>query len=525
MENDILPPQDLATSNLPEQSVSELSGALKRTIEDNFDRVRVRGEVSGYRGPHSSGHVYFALKDPKAKIDAIIWKGVFGKLRTRPQEGLEVVATGKITTFPGKSSYQIIIESIELAGAGALMALLEERRQKFITEGLFSEARKQLIPFLPVVIGVVTSPTGSVIRDIIHRISERFPRRVLVWPVRVQGDTCAAEVAAAIEGFNALPRGGTIPRPDVIIVARGGGSLEDLWGFNEEVAVRAAANSDIPLISAIGHETDNSLLDYVADLRAPTPTAAAEKAVPVRSKLLQDLSSLDTRKYSSFTQLQQRRRTELRGMSRNLPRADDLLASRRQTLDRATERLQSSLLAGMGQKRLRLAGLSHRLASQSPQARMARVSQQLEGLGQRLTQALQVSHLRRRERLANSGQKLRTALLATSHMARERNKTAKRRVQDVMQRMMRVVMVQRQAKAQSLAATAKLLATLDYHQVLTRGFALVRDSDGHMVQSASSLAPGAKIRIQFAHDEVDARVEAKAGVPRKPVPRDQGQLF
>ena len=276
-------------TNAPELTVSELSGALKRAIEDQFGHVRLRGEISNYRGPHSSGHAYFCLKDASARIDAVIWKGVFSRLRTKPQEGLEVIATGKVTTFPGKSSYQIVIEQLEPAGLGALMALLEERRKKFAAEGFFDEARKKKIPFLPTTIGIVTSPTGAVIRDILHRLHDRFPRHVLVWPVRVQGETSAAEVANAIRGFNALPQGGKIPRPDLLIVARGGGSLEDLWSFNEEEVLRAAAASRIPLIAAVGHETDWTLLDLVADLRAPTPTGAAEKAVPVRAELLSEL--------------------------------------------------------------------------------------------------------------------------------------------------------------------------------------------------------------------------------------------
>ena len=272
--------------NIPEWTVSELSAALKKTVEDAYGFVRVRGEITGYRGPHSSGHVYFALKDESAKIDAVIWRTAFGRIRFKPQEGLEVIATGRLTTYPGRSSYQIVIENLEPAGVGALMALLEERKKKLAAEGLFDEARKQLIPFLPAVIGVITSPTGAVIRDILHRLSDRFQRHVLVWPVRVQGDGSAEEVANAIHGFNALPEGGRIPRPDVLIVARGGGSLEDLWSFNEEVVVRAAAESMIPLISAVGHETDITLIDFASDKRCPTPTAAAECAVPVRSDLL-----------------------------------------------------------------------------------------------------------------------------------------------------------------------------------------------------------------------------------------------
>lgn len=312
-------------TNAPEISVTELANALKRTVEDRFGRVRVRGEISNYRGPHASGHAYFCLKDQGARLDAVIWKGTFLRLRTRPQEGLEVVATGRITTFPGKSSYQIVIEAMEPAGVGALMALLDERRKKLAAEGLFDAARKRPLPFLPRIVGVVTSPTGAVIRDILHRIADRFPRRVLVWPVRVQGETSAAEVAAAIEGFNSLPVDGPIPRPDVLIVARGGGSLEDLWSFNEEIVVRAAAASAIPLISAIGHETDTTLIDHVADLRAPTPTGAAEKAVPVRAELAEHLAARARRLAMAKTRGLDDRRARLATFARLLPTPEQLL--------------------------------------------------------------------------------------------------------------------------------------------------------------------------------------------------------
>src|SRR5262247_2292375 len=275
-----------ARLNVPEWTVSELSAALKKTVEDAFGYVRVRGEISGYRGPQASGHCYFALKDEGAKIEAVIWRTAFARMRLKPEEGLEVFVTGRLTTFPGKSTYQIVIETLELAGVGALMALIEKRKKKLAAEGLFDEARKQLLPFLPDVIGVVTSPTGAVIRDILHRLADRFPRRVLVWPVRVQGDGSAEQIAVAIRGFNALPEAGPIPRPDLVVVARGGGSLEDLWSFNEEIVVRAAAAGMIPLISAVGHETDVTLIDFAADKRAPTPTAAAEMAVPVRAELM-----------------------------------------------------------------------------------------------------------------------------------------------------------------------------------------------------------------------------------------------
>src|SRR5215510_5029821 len=294
-------------ANIAEFTVSEISFALKRTLEDSFGHVRVRGEISGFRGPHSSGHCYFSLKDQGARIDAVIWRGTFGRIRFKPEEGLEVIVTGRLTTYPSRSSYQIIVETLEPAGLGALMALLEERKKKLAAEGLFDEARKQLLPFLPDVIGVVTSPTGAVIRDILHRLADRFPRRVIVWPVRVQGEGSAEEVAAAIRGFNELPADGEVPRPDLLIVARGGGSIEDLWSFNEEIVVRAAADSLIPLISAVGHETDFTLIDFAADKRAPTPTAAAEMAVPVRADLIAELLSKARRALACWQRAQDHR--------------------------------------------------------------------------------------------------------------------------------------------------------------------------------------------------------------------------
>src|SRR5213080_46236 len=324
-----------ALINAPEFTVSELSSALRRTVEDAYGHVRVRGEISGFRGPHSSGHCYFALKDESAKIEAVIWRTTHARMRFKPQEGLEVIATGRLTTYPGSSKYQIVIEALEPAGVGALMALLEERKRKLAAEGLFDAARKQLLPFLPERIGVITSPTGAVIRDILHRLAGRFPRQVLLWPVRVQGEGSAEEVAAAIHGFNGLPAVGAIPRPNLIIVARGGGSLEDLWSFNEEIVVRAAAASVIPLISAVGHETDVTLIDFAADVRAPTPSAAAEMAVPVRAELLLRTDSLARRSFACWQRGQEARRRELRAAMRALPTAEVLLAQPRQRLDHA----------------------------------------------------------------------------------------------------------------------------------------------------------------------------------------------
>ena len=310
---DLIDDSPAPSGNQPEYTVSELSGAVKRVIEGEFGLVRVRGEVGRVSRP-ASGHLYFDLKDDRSVIAAISWKGQVAKMQVRPEEGMEVVATGRMTTFPGQSKYQLIVEDVAPAGAGALMAMLEKRKAALGAEGLFDQARKKPIPYLPKVIGVVTSPSGAVIRDILHRLRDRFPRHVLIWPVAVQGQDCPGQVAAAIKGFNALPEGGPIPRPDVLIVARGGGSLEDLWGFNEEIVVRAAAGSDIPLISAVGHETDTTLIDHAADLRAPTPTAAAELAVPVRLDLLAALEALGARLVRGIGQGVVLRRQRLRDL-------------------------------------------------------------------------------------------------------------------------------------------------------------------------------------------------------------------
>ena len=341
-------------SNAAEYTVSEISNALKRTVEDAFGNVRVRGEISGYRGPHSSGHAYFSLKDDKAKIDAVVWRTTMQRLKFRPEEGMEVIATGRLTTYPGKSSYQIVIDNLEPAGAGALMALLEERKKRLAAEGLFDKARKRPLPYMPAVIGVVTSPTGAVIRDIIHRIKDRFPIRIVVWPVRVQGETSGAEVAAAVSGFNMLPVGGPVPRPDVIIVARGGGSLEDLWGFNDEALARTVAASGIPVISAVGHETDWTLIDFVSDCRAPTPTGAAEFAVPVKAELEATLASLAARLKACTSRNFERKRTALRAAARALPSPDQLLALPRRRFDEATSRLGRGLTVSTERKRARL---------------------------------------------------------------------------------------------------------------------------------------------------------------------------
>jgi exodeoxyribonuclease VII large subunit len=503
---------DLRASNAPEITVSELSNALKRAIEDRFGYVRVRGEISGYRGPHSSGHAYFSLKDANARLDAVIWRSAFLRMRVKPEEGVEVVATGKLTTFPGKSSYQIVIESLELAGLGALMALFEARRRKLAEEGLFDAARKRGIPFLPKVVGVVTSPTGAVIRDILHRLSDRFPVRVIVWPVRVQGETSAAEVAAAIEGFNALAFGGPVPRPDVLIVARGGGSLEDLWSFNEEIAVRAVAESAIPLIAAVGHETDWTLIDHAADLRAPTPTAAAEFAVPVRSELIATLADLEARKRGAILRLAQRRRADLRSLARALPSAEALVEALRQRLDRAGDTLAARARAAFDSRALRLAGLARSLARHSPRAHFAGLRERVRGLVGRLERITPMLIERPRRRADAAGRAL----------ARERAVLARRRSERAQTllgleaRLNRTFDERLQSRRSQLASAWQLLGAMSYRGVLARGFALVRDEADRPLRRAAEVRQAQRLQIEFADGKVAAVAGGRVGPPLTP---------
>ena len=363
-----------AGDNSPPLTVSELSGALKRTIETAFGQVRVRGEISGFKR-HSSGHCYFTLKDENACIDAVIWRTSAVALAFRPEDGAEVIASGKLTTYPGRSKYQIVIDRMELAGEGALLALLERRRKALAAEGLFDVGRKRRLPFLPRVIGVVTSPTGAVIRDIIHRLEDRCPTHVVVWPVPVQGEGAAARIAEAIRGFAALH-----PRPDLLIVARGGGSIEDLWAFNEEEVVRAAAESPIPLISAVGHETDTTLIDHAADLRAPTPTAAAELAVPVRSELFTQLAELAHRAQQCLARRAERSRERYELTVCRWPAPQSLFAPTLQRIDELGERLPRSLAARTGHARADMNLVAGRLRHDLVEQRIRRMSEQLAGL-------------------------------------------------------------------------------------------------------------------------------------------------
>ncbi len=370
--------------NQPEYTVSELAAALRRSIEDKFSLVRVRGEVSGFKRV-GSGHCYFSLKDADAVLDAVCWRTTAMRLSVQPEDGMEVVATGRLTTYPGRSKYQLVVDSIELAGIGALLKLLDERRKRLAAEGLFAAERKKKLPFLPGIIGVVTSPTGAVIRDILHRLSDRFPRRVLVWPVAVQGEGAAAQVAAAIDGFNRLAPGGPVQRPDLIIVARGGGSLEDLMAFNEEIVVRAAAASSIPLISAVGHETDTTLIDHASDRRAPTPTAAAEMAVPVRLDLIAELDGKAARLTRGLSRVLDERRLKLSGLARGLPDPHDLIGAATQRLDDRAERLRLAIHGRLGASRAQLAAARLRPAALA--ADIARARARLDNVAPRLATA------------------------------------------------------------------------------------------------------------------------------------------
>ena len=528
--------------NAPEFTVSELSSALKRTVEDRFGFVRVRGEISGFRGPHSSGHCYFALKDENAKIEAVIWKFAHARMRFKPQEGLEVIATGKLTTYPNSSKYQIVIDALEPAGVGALMALMEERKRKLAAEGLFDEKRKRPLPWLPQVIGVVTSPTGAVIRDILHRLEDRFPRHVLVWPVKVQGEGSAEQVAAAIRGFNALPEGGKIPRPDVLIVARGGGSLEDLWSFNEEIVVRAAAESRIPLISAVGHETDITLIDFAADKRAPTPTAAAEMAVPVKSDLITEVDSLARRVFVCWQRGFEARRNELRAASRALPAANELLAIPRQRLDAAGGALPRGLKANTHAHFRRFAATSGRLTLRVLRGQVAQARQHLTVSGERLTHSARSLMRSRRDRFTGLDARLKASRVANAQAQRNAIARERERTERLAERAERAMLTMLDRLEARMLHSGQLLAALSYRSVLARGFALVRNEAGHPLHAAADVGAGARLELEFS----DGRVAATAGAdqpvltsqpnpataPRRPrtpkrvaKPVDQGSLF
>ncbi|WP_299415060.1 exodeoxyribonuclease VII large subunit [uncultured Sulfitobacter sp.] len=489
------PEEDAPQGNSPEYTVGELSGAIKRVIENEFGHVRLRAEVGRVSLPRS-GHVYLDLKDEKAVLSGIIWKGVASRLGTMPEEGMEVIATGRITTFPGQSKYQIIIEDIKPAGMGALMAVLEKRKAALTAEGLFDPARKRPLPYLPEIIGVVTSPSGAVIRDILHRLRDRFPRKVLIWPVAVQGAKCAPEVAHAIKGFNRLTPGGALPRPDLIIVARGGGSVEDLWGFNEEAVVRAAAASDIPLISAVGHETDTTLIDYASDKRAPTPSAAAELAVPVRVELMAYLDQQHARMSRALSQGLVQRGQRLRDMSRALPRPDSLLDNPRQRLDRANDRLlRAASLTDTARQRLERASLR---LDPALMAGVQRRRMRLADLGGGLRPATLHRRLTQdRQRAASLAKRLDPALARERALQEARFVRASKVLSDIGQRQIHDWRSQ-------ITAAERLRRTLGYEATLERGFAVVRSGDT-IVTSRTAAAQAAALEIQFSDGKISVK--------------------
>ncbi len=513
---------DVPGRNEPEFTVSEISGAIKRTIEGEFGRVRIKGEC-GRVMVARSGHVYLDLKDDRAVLSSVIWKGQAARLAVQPEEGMEVVATGKLTTFAGQSRYQMVIDDIRPAGVGALMAMLEKRKAMLQAEGLFAAERKRPIPYLPEVIGVVTSPQGAVIRDILHRLRDRFPRKVLIWPVAVQGEACAPQVTAAIKGFNALTPGGPVPRPDLIIVARGGGSIEDLWGFNEESVARAAAGSDIPLISAVGHETDTTLIDYVSDQRAPTPTAAAEMAVPVRLELLAGLESYQGRLARSAAEIVDRRKQRLRDLSRALPRPEALTNQAAQRLDAIGGRLGAGLRSATQAKRVALerkaAPLRPSLLQRGMEARRARLDAARRGLDR----ALQLRAERARSRLDGMA-----ARLGTSGLSRELRAQQERLVRGG-QRFAKVANDQIKDWRAALKRWDQLHETLGYHATLERGYAVIRAGDDTVVTTAKAARGARGLSIQFkdGHFKLEApRASSKpAGARKKAEPGDQGSLF
>ncbi len=504
--------------NTPEYTVSEISGAVKRALEDEFGRIRVKGEV-GRVVRARSGHMYFDVKDERNCLACTTWKGQVAGLSVIPEEGLEVVVTGRLTAYGAQSKYNMNVDEVAVAGQGALMALLEKRKKALEAEGLFDAARKRPLPYLPEVIGVITSPQGAVIRDILHRLRERFPRKVLIWPVAVQGTQCAPDVARAIAGFNALTPGGAVPRPDLLIVARGGGSLEDLWGFNEEIVARAAAASDIPLISAVGHETDTTLIDFVSDRRAPTPTAAAEIAVPVRMELLAWVHEAEARLRRCMSHVLERRGQRLRDLSRSLPAADRLLEGPRQRLDRA-DRLGPALQTLVN---LRRAALAEKGAGLRPQLLIAALRQRrrdLKSTAVRLGPALHTRVQSRRELLDARLRRFRPEVLVRDlHQRRERLRDrAARLSEDGRTRLRRL--------SDRLDALERLRETLGYEATLQRGYAVVR-GDGSVVTTRDAASRSKSLEIQFADGRLSvghgAAPTRKSG--KSEDPPEQGSLF
>lgn len=502
-------------TNIPEFSVSAISGAIKRTMEDQFSRVRVRGEVGRISKPRS-GHLYLDLKDDSAVLSAIIWKGVAGKLKVKPEEGMEVFATGRITTFPGQSKYQLVIEDITPAGTGALMAMLEQRRQMFIAEGIFEETHKRTLPFLPQKIGVVTSQSGAVIRDIIHRLKDRFPSHVLLWPVSVQGTKCAKDVETAIRGFNSLD----VNRPDVIIVARGGGSLEDLWGFNEEIVVRAVAASKIPVISAIGHETDTTLIDFVADKRAPTPTAAAEIAVPVRRNLIENL-------YKNYIQIENSINRQItlsyerfRSLTRRLPTAERFLQNHVQRFDTLSGQLPKSLEHVITIKKNYILKTLRNFSLQTLQAQFSSKRYDFDNNTKGLRKSLQFQVENKR----NIFQSVRLS----SHSIRRDLYAKNVDLSNVTKNLLFLIRTKHESNSKSLDSLSRMLETLSYKSTLQRGYAVVHScKDSKLIPSATKIED--KMIIEFSDGCVDVTLPSPVKPARKNKPihigKQQNSLF
>ncbi|MDO9710185.1 exodeoxyribonuclease VII large subunit [Paracraurococcus lichenis] len=487
---DTTPPR--TAPNIPEFAVSEIAGAIRRTLEDAFGRVRVRGEITELKR-YPSGHIYLSLKDENAKLESVIWKTSVPRLSIKPENGVEVIATGKIGTYADRSKYQLVIDRLEYAGEGALLARIEKLRLRLLEEGLFAPERKRRLPLLPRVIGVVTSERGAVIQDIRTTIARRFPRRLILWPVPVQGTGSAEQIAAAIRGFGALPPDGPVPRPDVLIVARGGGSLEDLMAFNEEIVVRAAADSPIPLISAVGHETDTTLIDFASDRRAPTPTAAAEMAIPARADLLADLAQTGARLLQAGRALLDRARRRLMMAERGLPDLPGILGAMRQRLEDRGERLTVALPALVERKRGALARIAPRLPH--PREGIAARRAVLGLLRQRADAAMR----RQMARAQAAPAIARLSPAPVSALVREKR-----------------------ARLEGLVAR---LEGVSYQAVLARGFALVSDAEGAPLTSAAAVPPGERLVLTFGDGAVNATAEgAKAG-RKKRESGDQGALL
>jgi exodeoxyribonuclease VII large subunit len=482
--------------NMPEYTVTEISGAVKRTLEDEFGRIRVKGEV-GRVFKARSGHLYYDVKDDRNVLACTTWKGQVANLSVVPEEGLEVVVTGRLTAFGAQSKYNMNVDEVAVAGQGALMALLEKRKKQLEAEGLFDASRKKLLPYLPCVVGVITSPSGAVIRDILHRLRDRFPRKVLIWPVAVQGKACAPEVARAIEGFNAMTEGGALPRPDLLIVARGGGSVEDLWGFNEEIVARAVAASDIPLISAVGHESDTTLIDFVSDMRAPTPTAAAELAVPVRLDLLAHVDGQGARLTHAVSTSVSRRRQRLADLARALPRPETLLENARQRYDRAADGLPKALIRGVHSRRVTLSEASGGLRPANLQRLLGAARDRFDRRSAALTSDRLNERLDRRcDTLKELSRRLSTA--GSGQIDRLRHQ---------------------------LDAVDRLRETLSYKATLERGYTVVR-AEGVVVTRKSMAAKSTALEIEFMDGKLSVGGKtARKATTKKSDDTDQGSFL